>query len=150
MNVLKTLTIVGVVIGGLVLWDAFKPEGGLKQIADDIGAQASQGTSGNDGFVAIRMPDGVSAQGVLIFAPENCPSDAAQRARRLASHLSGQRIPYRETSNADFSTLTSQEEANQVTAVMNGPVPVVYVNGRAKANPTPEEVVSEYRRGRSG
>jgi hypothetical protein len=29
-------------------------------------------------------------------------------------------------------------------------VSVVYVNGRAKANPTPEEVVAEYRRGRSG
>lgn len=32
MNVL--LAVVGVVIGGLVLWDAFKPEGGLKAIAE--------------------------------------------------------------------------------------------------------------------
>ena len=35
-------------------------------------------------------------------------------------------------------------------AVMNGPIPIVYVDGRAKANPTPEEVVAEYRRSRSG
>jgi hypothetical protein len=34
-----------------------------------------------------------------------------------------------------------------VLSVMNGPVPVVFVNGKAKANPTPEEVVAEYRGG---
>lgn len=39
---------------------------------------------------------------------------------------------------------------NVLKTLTNGPVPVVYVNGRAKANPTPEEVVSEYRRGRPG
>jgi hypothetical protein len=150
MNVLKTLAVVGVVIGGLVAWDAFKPEGGLKAVVDHIDAKASQGTDGAGGFAAIPLPDGVSAHGVVIFAPENCPSEAAQRARRLASHLSAERIPYRETSRANFSTLASQAEANRVMSVMNGPVPVVYVNGRAKANPTPEEVVAEYRRGRSG
>lgn len=101
-------------------------------------------------FAAIPLPDGVSSQGVVIFAPENCPSEAAQRARQLAGHLSAQRIPYRETGSANFSSLSSQDEANRVMSVMNGPVPVVYVNGRAKANPTPEEVVDEYRRGRSG
>ena len=30
-------------------------------------------------------------------------------------------------------------------AVMNGPIPVVYVNGKAKANPKPEEVEAQYR-----
>lgn len=150
MNVLKTLTVVGVVIGGLVLWDAFKPEGGMKAVVENIGAKTSRGAGGAGEFVAIPLPDGVSALGVVIFAPENCPSEAAQRARQLAGHLSAQRIPYQETSNADFSTLSSQDEANRVMSVMNGPVPVVYVNGRAKANPTPEEVVAEYRRGRSG
>ena len=150
MNVLKTLTVVGVVIGGLVLWDAFKPEGGLKAVVESVGPKASQGARGSSDFVEVPLPDGVSAHGVVIFAPENCPSDAAQRARRLASHLSGERIPYRETSSADFSTISSQDEADRVMRVMNGPVPVVYVNGRAKANPAPEEVVAEYRRGRAG
>jgi len=148
MNVLKTLAVVGAVIGGLVLWDAFKPEGGLKAIAESVQAQGSKG-AGN-GFEAIPLPDGVSARGVVIFTPQNCPSDAAQRARRLMAQLSAERIPYRETSSAEFSALQSQEEANRVMAVMNGPVPVVYVDGRAKANPAPEEVVAEYRRGRSG
>ena len=73
-------------------------------------------------FAAIPLPDGISSQGVVIFAPENCPSEAAQRARQLAGHLSAQRIPYRETGSANFSSLSSQDEANRVMSVMNGPV----------------------------
>lgn len=150
MNVLKTLALVGVAIGGLVLWDAFKPEGGLKAVVESATAKASGAQGGASEFASIPLPDGVSAHGVVIFTPRNCPSEAAQRARRLMAQLSVERIPYRETSQADFSSLTSQEEANRVMAVMNGPIPIVYVNGRAKANPTPEAVVAEYRRGRSG
>lgn len=149
MNVLKTLAMVGVAIGGLVLWDTFKPEGGVKAVVDHIGMQATQGSSSN-GFREVPLPDGISAHGVVIFAPENCPAEAGQRARRLASRLSDAHIPYQQSSNATFSTLASQDEADRVTAVMNGPVPVVFVNGRAKANPTSEEVVAEYRRGRAG
>jgi hypothetical protein len=85
-----------------------------------------------------------------VFAPENCPSEAAQRARQLGGTLSAQNIPYRETSSANFSAPSSQEEAARVMAVMNGPVPIVYVDTRARANPTAEEAVAEYRRGRSG
>lgn len=64
-------------------------------------------------------------------------------------HLSAQGIPYTRTDSADFD-LSSREEASRVTAMMNGPVPVVYVNGRAKANPSPAEVVAEFRRGNAG
>lgn len=149
MNVLKTLAVAGAVLGGLVLWDAFKPEGGLKAVAEGIGTP-SGGDAAHDGFVSIPLPDGVPAQGVVIFTPQNCPSEAAQRARRLMARLSAERISYRETSSASFSTLSSPDEAERVMRVMNGPIPIVYVNGRAKASPTDEEVVTEYRRGRSG
>lgn len=146
MNVLKTLAVVGVAIGGLVLWDAFKPEGGLKAVMESAASQASGAQGGAGDFASIPLPDGMSAQGVVIFAPPNCPSEAAQRARRLMAQLSAERIPYRETSLAEFSSLTSQDEASRVMAVMNGPIPIVFVNGRAKANPPPEAVVAEYRR----
>ena len=149
MNVLKTLALVGVAICGVVAWDAFKPEGGMREVIDGVRGQAQTGRE-DGSFVVLPLPDGVSAHGVVIFAPENCPSEAAQRARQLASALSAQRIPYRETSSANFNALSSQEEAERVMAVMNGPIPIVYVDGRAKANPTPEEVVAEYRRSRSG
>ena len=149
MNVVKTLAFVGVAICGVLAWDAYKPEGGMREMIDGVRGQAQAGR-GDGSFIELPLPDGVSARGVVIFAPENCPSEAAQRARRLASVLSAQNIPYRETSSANYSALSSQEEVSRVTAVMNGPIPIVYVDGRAKANPTAEEVVAEYRRGRSG
>jgi hypothetical protein len=147
MNVVKTLAFIGVAVCGVLAWNAFTPEGGMREAIDGVRGQAGH----DDGsFVELPLPDGVSARGVVIFAPQDCPSEAAQRARQLASTLSAQNIPYRETSSADFSALSSQEEAERVMAVMEGPIPIVYVNGRAKANPTVEQVVAEYRRGSSG
>lgn len=147
MNAMKTLAVVGAAVAAFVLWDAFKPEGGLREVVDRVGTRAAP--SGG-GFVDIPMPDGMSPAGVVIFAPENCPSDAAQRADGLARLLSAQGIAYRRATAAEYSSLRTPEEARRVTSVMNGPIPIVYVNGRAKANPLPDEVVAEYRRGRSG
>jgi hypothetical protein len=150
MNVMKALVVVGVAVAAMVLWDTYKPEGGLKEMADHVSDSVKPSSAASGGFVDIPMPDGMSARGVVIFAPENCPSDAAQRAQRLASLLSSQGIAYRRATAADYSNLASQDEANRVMAVMNAPIPIVYVNGRAKSNPEPDEVVAEYRRGRSG
>lgn len=135
------LAIVGLAMAGVVAWDVLAPKGALPNAV--VGDRMSLSST----FAEIPLPDGVPAQGVVIFTPQNCPSDAAQRARRLMGRLSGHGVPYRQTDSAQFSTLNSQEEADRVTAVMNGPIPIVYVNGRAKANPTPEEVLAEYRRG---
>ena len=149
MNVLKTLAVVGVAVAGYVLWDSYKPEGGLKEVAARLSASAGPADAGG-GFVGIPMADGMSPRGVIIFAPENCPSDAAQRAERVTRLLSSKGIAYRRATAADYNNLASPEEAERVMAVMNGPIPIVYVNGKAKANPAPEEVVAEYRSGRSG
>jgi hypothetical protein len=35
--------------------------------------------------------------------------------------------------------------ANRVTSVMNGELPIVFVHGKAKSNPTLDEVAAEYR-----
>ena len=121
-------------------------------VLDGIGQRVTAATQRVDstGFVAIPMPDGMSSRGVVIFAPENCPSDAAQRARDLASFLSDRHIGYVHSESANYNNLSSQEEASRVMSVMNGRIPIVYVNGKAKANPTPEEVETEFRRSRSG
>lgn len=141
MNALKTLAVVGLAIGAYVAWDLYQPEGGVQAVADGIARR------GAGGFVEIPLPDGVSASGVVVFTPQGCPSEAAQRARQLMSRLSADGVPYRQTDSASFSSLASQDQADRVMAVMNGPIPIVYVNGRAKANPTPEEVLAEYRGG---
>ncbi|MGY0652070.1 hypothetical protein ACW7GZ_09425 [Luteimonas sp. A537] len=146
MNAVRTLAVVVAAAGAFVLWDAFKPEGGLGSVVDQVASRgASDGTASARGFVEIPMPDGLPARGVVVFAPANCPQDAGQRADAIVSHLQAQGIPHRRSSSANYSSLASADEARRVTAVMNGPIPVVYVNGRARANPSAQDVVAEYR-----
>ena len=111
------------------------------------GTAPSSAAPSRHGFVDIPLPDGQSGHHVVIFAPANCPSDAAQRAEALARRLDDAGIPYTRSQNASFSTLSSQDEANRVMSVMNGPIPVVFVRKRAQANPEAEAVVAEYRGG---
>jgi hypothetical protein len=148
MNVVKTCLAVGVAVAGICLWSVYAPEGGIREVSDKVGKRLDSGKAGGShGFVQIPAPDGQASRGIVIFAPANCPSDAAQRAEALARHLSAQGVPYVRSENAEFGSLASQDEVSKVLSVMNGPVPVVFVNGKAKANPTPEEVVAEYRGG---
>ncbi|MEN1929001.1 hypothetical protein WCE34_08315 [Luteimonas sp. MJ204] len=148
MNAVKTLAMVVAAAGAFVLWDALKPEGGLGAVVDQVASRgASAGPAGPRGFVEIPMPDGLPSRGVVVFAPANCPEDAGQRADAIVRHLESQGIPHRRSSSANYSNLASAEDARRVTAVMNGPIPVVYVNGRARANPSPQDVVAEYRGG---
>ena len=54
---------------------------------------------------------------------------------------------FRRTSNASFSPSASDDIdafVRRHNAVMNGEVPIVFVNGRVKANPDLDEVVAEY------
>ena len=148
MNVVKTCLAVGAVVAGICLWSAYAPEGSVSEVVAKATKRIDSGKAGGGhGFVEIPAPDGQTGRGIVIFAPVNCPSDAAQRAEALARHLSAQGVPYVRSQNAEFGNLASQDEVSKVMAVMNGPVPVVFVNGKAKANPTPEEVVAEYRGG---
>lgn len=114
--------------------------------SNKIGTQWAIPTDEMDayGFATVPLPDGMSSRGIVIFTPANCPSDAAQRAESLARYLSSKGIAYAKSTSAEYNNLSSREEVDRVLAIMNGPIPVVYVNGKAKANPTPEEVEGEY------
>lgn len=136
MNLLKLILLAAVVGAGFHYW---------KKHDAQTDAAALAATASANGFVAIPLPDGMPSRGVVIFAPANCPSDAAKRADALASHLSARGIPHSRSQSADFSNLSDAASANRVMAVMNGDVPIVFVNGKARANPSPEQVVSEYR-----
>ncbi|MFT3763795.1 MAG: hypothetical protein QM761_14535 [Pseudoxanthomonas sp.] len=141
MNLLKLGAAMLLTVAATAAWKSGMLDGFGQRVAAAVPERAETG-----GFVSIPMPDGMPSRGIVIFAPRNCPSEAAQRARDIGRHLAGQRIGYVDADSANYGSLSSQEEANRVMAVMNGPIPIVYVNGRAKANPTPEEVVAEFRR----
>lgn len=106
------------------------------------------------GFVPVLMPEGVRRNTVVILAPENCPSDAAQRADALAAALTREGIPNVRSSRYSTSvsdpTRAQMAAAHRASAVLNGEIPAVFVNGMGKANPGAAEVVAEYRRTRGG
>ena len=106
------------------------------------------GATSPNGFVSVVMPNGAPRNTVIIFAPLNCPSDAAQRADTLANELTSRGIPNVRSNSYDATVTnpTANEEANiqRTHDVVNASVPAVFINGRAKANPTFKEVIAEY------
>ncbi len=147
MNVFKTCIALCLLAASVAVWKAYIPNG---RIDPKAWTGSSSATAGASDFKAAPIPDGVSVHGIVVFTPSDCPSDAAQRAEALMRHLHEQGIPYSRTDAAHFSNVTSPAQITQIKEIMTGPVPVVFVNGRAKANPTPEEVVVEYRRSSNG
>lgn len=98
------------------------------------------------------MPDGAKANTVLILAPVDCPSDAAQRADALSEELARLGIPNIRSSSysSNITDPTEEQKAGveRAVSVLNGEIPAVFINGMAKANPTVEEVAFEYERTR--
>lgn len=102
------------------------------------------------GFVDMPPPSGLSDSDVVIFAPKNCPSDGAQRAESLASDLAAKGIVVARADEANFDDLPDAATAERVGQIMSGPIPIVFVHGRAKANPSLDDVLAEYHGGKSG
>ncbi|MCU7934942.1 MAG: hypothetical protein KZQ99_08690 [Candidatus Thiodiazotropha sp. (ex Dulcina madagascariensis)] len=103
-----------------------------------------------NGFVSVLMPSGAKSNTVLILAPKNCPSDAAQRAVALAARLTELGIPNQRSSNVTLMVTNPTEEQKAAMErsdeILKGEIPAVFINGVGKANPTVKEVVAEYRR----
>lgn len=140
MNVIRLFIVIGALGFALHWWE-------------NHGASPSQADEASpNGFVSVAMPDGVPDNTVAIMAPLNCPSDAAQRADALASHLTQLGIP--NTRSSSYSSSITEPTAEQRAAieravsVLNGEIPAVFVNGMGKSNPTAEEVAAEYERTR--
>jgi len=98
-----------------------------------------------NGFVALPTLAGSSPGQVVVFAPENCPSEKARQADELAQQLTSRNIPSLRSHDVSFSS-TDPDPAigERLNSVMNGELPIVFVNGKGKANPTLEQVIAEY------
>lgn len=82
-----------------------------------------------------------------MLAAKNCPGEDAKRADRLAADLSRKGIPVERTNSARFS-LSSPLESDvrtRLSQIMEGPLPTVFIDGRAKSNPSVDEVIAEFR-----
>jgi hypothetical protein len=103
-----------------------------------------------NGFVPVQIPAGSPPDTVVILAALNCPSAAARRADTMASRLTELGIPNTRANHYSVS-ISDREQMpllQRTSVVMGGDIPVVIINGMAKANPTVDEVASEFRRGK--
>jgi len=97
-----------------------------------------------NGFVPLPAVAGADPRQVIVFAPENCPSDAAQRSDAMARDLMNKSIPTMRSHDVTFTGAPEPGVQDRLNAVMNGELPIVIVNGKGKANPTLDQVVAEY------
>ena len=111
-------------------------------------AAALKSSSNENGFVSMPPVDGQDKRSVYVVAPQNCPSDAAKRAERLVSDLSRRGIPVVKADEVSFQFAGSPDKTtmNRINSMMKGPLPIVFVDGRASSNPSLELVVSEFNR----
>ena len=103
------------------------------------------------GFVDVLPPDGFPPRAVVIMAPEDCPSDAAQRAESLYAKLqqAGVRVEKRSSFELSASPGSGPEVRAQFDATIrlaNSAVPVVFIGKSGASNPDFEAVLAEYRR----
>jgi len=142
MRFLQLIALAGV--GSLAI-HAWHGHGHPAATFGSAGAEASA-----NGFVATAMPEGSSADTVLILAPVHCPSKAAQRADALSRQLTDMGIPNKRGNS--FSLHVQNPTAEQFSAmtrtetVLAGEIPAVFINGMGKSNPTADEVAAEYER----
>ncbi len=117
----------------------------------DAGVLASAGASPN-GFVPVAMPAGARRNTVLVLAPPNCPSEQAQRSEALVAALAREGIPIARGSgfSIDIANPSPEQIAgiDRAVAVFRQGAPAVFINGMAMSDPSPAQVVAEYRRTR--
>lgn len=98
-----------------------------------------------NGFVMMPSLVGADPKQVVVFAPENCPSEKAQQADDLARQLAARNIPALRSHDVTFNSSDPDPRIGvRLDSVMKGELPIVFVNGRGKANPTLEQVIAEY------
>jgi hypothetical protein len=104
----------------------------------------------SNGFVPVATSAGAAPDVAVILAALNCPSVQAKRADSMASQLSQMGIPNQRANNYSVTGVPRDQMPllMRTNVVLTGEIPIVIINGMAKANPTVDEVVAEYRAGK--
>lgn len=143
MNILKVLILVGLIGGGYNYYSH----------RHDISSPSESGISleeNENGFITLPPATGQIAGTVYVVAARNCPHDAAQRADRLAEALTQDGIPVQRADSIGFFAQSPVDSAvmDRMMQIMNGPLPIVFISGRVKSNPTLKDVVAEFKNSR--
>jgi hypothetical protein len=101
------------------------------------------------GFVDAFELDGINPLVMTVLMPCGCPLEAGQRGRALVDKMRRANIPEVASSDARVSVKANSRaeldaKMDLMNKVMNGETPIVFYRGRAKNNPSFEDVMLEY------
>jgi hypothetical protein len=134
---IKWVLIAALIWGGVQVWHHHQRaviERDLASVAD------------SNGFVPVVIAAGSAHNVAIVLAALNCPSAQAQRADALSAELTRLGLANQRANNY-FASINSRDQMpllNRTNEVLGGEIPIVIINGRAKANPSAEEVQAEY------
>lgn len=95
-------------------------------------------------FVAVPLPDEIEPDKVVVTGLLDCPNSGPE-TRNVMSQLTAAQIPYKHITSFRFTNTDDWLGLQRLNEIIKRGAPVVFVHGKAKANPTPEEVIAEYR-----
>lgn len=140
MRPLRLILIVAALGFAYHLWGEYRENSAMKAVMSP------------NGFLPVPMPPNTEPGTVLVFAPLNCPREAAQRARALSQELTQLGIRNVQTSHYPAMSFEPNPETlasfKRLNKVMTGEIPIALINGMGKANPSVADVVAEYARTR--
>lgn len=96
-------------------------------------------------FVEVPMPNEVSSGEVVVSGLLTCPHSGA-KTRSVLAKLTEAQIPHKHITAFGFSNTDDWAGIHRLNEILKRGAPVVFVNGKAKSNPTPDEIVAEYRK----
>jgi hypothetical protein len=150
MNLLKMIGQIMVI--GCVAVAAFTIVGKVRQrtagSGSSAGATAGAGDKVSDAGFFLLSKDDAANNTVIVMCAPNCPRIESQRAHALGDSLASAGIPYELRSEIGFTFHDPDDMARVQKYMENVTNPLVLIRGRAKGNPTFDEVVAEYRGGK--
>lgn len=149
----RALLIAAVCFGAYQVYKEWAPSSALHRYEASHPEGAPARPPSPAGFVVALLPDDVNPELMTVFTPQLCPMAAGVRGRELVAKMKAAGIPLATSSSARIQIHASTEaefEAKKkllgkTAEVMNGQTPIVFFRGRAKANPSFEDVQLEYR-----
>jgi hypothetical protein len=120
-----------------------------KAYLDFVASEPKNRPGSRAGFIEAVEPDGVNPLEMTVFMPVGCPLEAGQRGRALIDKMKHAKIPVTASSSARVSVQARSKaefdvKMQLVNKVMGGEVPIVFFKGRAKNNPSFDDVLLEY------
>jgi hypothetical protein len=137
-NIIRSVIAVCVALVALQYWAIHRQAAAVRMYP--VGADAN-------GFSPLPAMFDPPRERLLILAPPNCPREAGRRADELVSLLQGEGITVTRSGSVSIRPTRdpSSAEMDQLNMTMLGPLPIVFVGGRARNNPTTDEILAEYR-----